>query len=127
MKIAVFALCFFALAWPLAGAGAQTATYQTSQAGPLSLTFAQDGTVSGTYPQYNGKLQGKLIGKDRIEGTWWQTKGFSDDVKCDKETKGTVYWGKFVLLEDADEKGFHGMWGSCDEEPDEAWTGKLSN
>ncbi|HZT87655.1 MAG TPA: hypothetical protein VFA12_06780 [Stellaceae bacterium] len=107
-------------------AGAQTkATYDTEQAGPLILEFGKDGSVTGEYPEYQGHIKGTLKGTDRIDGTWWQSKAASDDVKCDKEMNGTLYWGKFTLIENADQKGFHGMWGSCDHEPDDPWSGTL--
>lgn len=101
------------------------AVYEAGDAGTLTLEFAKDNTVSGNYSNYGGQVKGTLKGSDRIDGMWWQKEAASDDVKCSKEVNGTSYWGKFNLIEDADHKGFHGMWGSCDEEPNEAWNGKL--
>jgi uncharacterized protein (DUF2147 family) len=115
-----------ALCWLHGPAAAQAkATYDTEQAGVVTLEIAPDGTVTGEYPKYQGHLKGTLKGKDRIDGMWWQADGYGDDVKCDKPMNGTLYWGKFTLIENADEKGFHGLWGSCDKEPDDPWTGTL--
>lgn len=107
-----------------APAAAQTMTYDTDS-GPLTLTFQPPSHVTGVYPDYGGQIKGTLTAKNRIEGTWWQTKAASDDTACKTEVNGTRYWGKVVLLEDADEQGFHGRWGSCDGAPDGDWVGKL--
>ena len=121
------AAALIALSWPVALAAAQgaKATYDTNEAGPLTLEFGPDNTVTGEYPDYGGHLKGKLQGNDRIDGEWWQAKGYSDDEKCDAEHNGTHYWGKFTLLENADHKGFHGMWGNCDKDPSDPWSGTL--
>lgn len=127
MRLLLYAtLTAFALSSPLASAQAQTkATYESEQAGTVTLEFQADNTVTGVYPKYTGHLKGTLKGTDRIDGNWWQDQGYSDDDKCDTPMNGTSYWGKFTLIEDADQKGFHGMWGSCDKEPSDAWSGKL--
>lgn len=122
----IAALAVIGLAGFVSFAQAQTkAVYEAGDAGTLTLEFAADNTVSGNYSKYGGQVKGTLKGTDRIDGFWWQTKGASDDVKCSKEMNGASYWGKFTLIEDGDRKGFHGMWGSCDEEPNEAWNGTL--
>lgn len=124
--VAYTALAAFAMSWPIVSAQAQIKmTYESKQAGTITLEFQADNTVTGVYPKYTGHLQGTLKGTDRIDGNWWQDSGYSDDVKCNTQMNGTSYWGKFTLIEDADQKGFHGMWGACDKEPSDPWTGKL--
>jgi hypothetical protein len=96
-------------------------TYQSDEAGMVTLQFQKDGTVTGVYPEYSGHLKGRMTGANRIDGTWWQDQGYADDEKCNTAINGSLYWGKFTLTEDADGKAFHGMWGSCEDEPDEKW------
>ena len=123
-RIAALAALVFAGSLALAQAQSK-ATYEAGDAGDLTVEFGPDNTVTGSYTNYGGKIKGTLKGTDRIDGTWWQTKAASDDDKCSKQMNGTSYWGKFTLIEDADHKGFHGKWGNCDEEPSDAWNGKL--
>jgi len=124
MIVQIVAVGLACLVWPVlarAQALPPTMSYESDEAGTVTLQFQKDGAVTGAYPQYTGHLKGRMTSANRIEGIWWQDQPSADDEKCDTAINGSLYWGKFTLIEDADGKAFHGMWGSCDDEPDEKW------
>lgn len=80
-----------------------------SDFGPLVLSV--DGrTVTGHYPDYRGRLLGKVSPSGRYEVTWLQP---DSEVRCEKPQLDTHYWG-LVTWETDGQGGLRGQWSYCD-------------
>ncbi|MDF1792797.1 MAG: hypothetical protein P1U88_12850 [Thalassobaculaceae bacterium] len=92
----------------------------SSDYGPLTLNVTQDGTVSGTYPEFDGRIIGtfhpELV---QISGFWLQD---ASDLPCAEERGGTAAWGR-VSFELVGSERLLGVWSYCDRELDgrQAW------
>ena len=93
-----------------------------SEFGPVNLTIdTGTGDVIGTYPKFDGKIYGKLLPANTIDGFWVQPKG---DHPCQIQRHGSYSWGRLVFENPA---GGHlnGSWSYCDGEPARPWKGHI--
>jgi hypothetical protein len=81
-----------------------------SDFGPVAITVLEDGEVEGTYPDYDGRLVGRLTGDGTIEAIWSQPES---DVRCGVAKDGSHFWGRVRWAIAADGR-LEGRWGHCD-------------
>jgi|GEM_PF-4355068 len=87
----------------------------SSDFGPLTLRVAGDGRVSGTYQDYDGRIDATYHPELRlIAGYWLQP---TADTRCAAPRDGTDAWGRVEFsLEGGDR--LLGVWAYCDGELD---------
>ena len=105
------------------GPGAHDSQWRTDF-GPLTLSVDEDGTVSGTYPDYDGRVVARLESDARtISGHWFQPES---DQPCASARDGTRAWGRVVWWLEGP-LDLVGRWSYCDSDPEEArsWNGEF--
>lgn len=98
----------------------------TSDYGPLVLAVADDGSVSGSYPEHEGRIIAVLDPNGAaISGHWLQE---SSERPCSNEREGTPAWGR-VWFEFAGSDRILGVWAYCDDEIDgsRTWNAGLTD
>jgi hypothetical protein len=96
-----------------------------SDYGPLVLRVASDGTVSGSYPDYGGRIIAALDAEGAsISGHWFQDES---ERECSERRDGTRAWGR-VWFEFSGGDRIRGVWAYCDEALDggRAWNARLT-
>lgn len=104
-----------------ARAGEKNSLWATDY-GEVTLTVADDGKVTGSYLDYDGRLLGELIG-DEVSATWIQP---TSEKRCDRPLLGSFYWGT-VKWKVADTGLMTGVWSYCSNSlgSDGVWNGRL--
>ncbi|MBF0342005.1 MAG: hypothetical protein HQL95_13740 [Magnetococcales bacterium] len=91
--------------------------------GPVKLRVESDGRVNGTYPDYQGTLEGDLD-NNRMDLYWYQPKS---DVRCHRPKGGTHYWGRVHWRVSGNR--LSGSWSYCDRSQGSGgqWNGHLTS
>lgn len=108
---------------PSAQAAEVSSTWST-EFGKLDMTVTDGLRVSGTYPDYRGRVRGTLSESGEIYVYWLQPES---GVRCQTEVYGTYYWG--IVLWDVQANGdLEGRWSYCDEAigTQGTWNGRLT-
>ncbi|NJL99173.1 MAG: hypothetical protein HC924_10360 [Synechococcaceae cyanobacterium SM2_3_2] len=85
------------------------------------MTIQQQGSsVTATYTQDNGRIEGTLIGN--VWEGFWSEDGSAQ--RCDTPINGRYHWGRIRFVFDGN--AFQGTWSYCGEEPTRSWTGTRS-
>lgn len=74
--------------------------------------------VAGTYEGGSSFVAGALV-KRLLEGVWYKPRSAR---ACATEREGTRFWGRIRFTFVSDTR-FEGVWGYCEEEPTQSWTG----
>lgn len=94
-----------------------------SDFGPLTIKVSDDnGSVTGTYPKYQGVISGKVVGKD-IVGYWMQPSG---EKACPIALGNTKFWGRIVFKEPDANNMMAGKWSYCDGQPTAVWNATVT-
>lgn len=86
--------------------------------GDATLTQTDD-AVTGTYSQDNGRIAGKVTGK-QLTGYWGED---SSNTKCQVKRLGTFYWGRIAWALTNHDTAFEGEWSYCDGPMAGKWSG----
>lgn len=89
-----------------------------STLGPLHLQVGADGRVSGTVPQHQGTLKGRISPEGDLEVLWFQA---ASAKPCSRQREGSVNWGRVVWQPSPDGTRLKGRWAYCDEPLGGAW------
>lgn len=82
------------------------------------IIFQQsDSDVSATYTQDSGVLEGKMS-NNVLTGYWIEE---TSNRRCDTPRNGSYYWGRIVFVFEG--SSFTGLWGYCEDQPKDSWTG----
>lgn len=68
--------------------------------------------VTGTYPKYQGRLQGTEVAPGVVTGYWSQPKS---SQPCPTQWNGTYAWGRFVITK-FNQATMAGQWSYCNAE-----------
>lgn len=96
-------------------------TWDTSE-GQMTLEWADHVTISGTYDQDGGRIQGNVEGNLQELNGYWIENGSSQ--RCETEKQGSFHWGRVQFTLNEDDSEFDGQWSYCEADPDSSWTGK---
>ncbi len=81
----------------------------------------QSGKISGTYTQDNGVIIGWIDDEYTFNGYWIEDKA---NQRCSTPRNGRYYWGRVRLnFYNSSFPAFNGLWGYCNSEPTNRWTG----
>ncbi|NGZ25563.1 MAG: hypothetical protein G8345_01590 [Magnetococcales bacterium] len=116
------ALLLFACLASMSGLADGSSQWQ-SDFGPLSLTVENDVDVSGSYPKFQGTLEGFLSSEGNLEMTWFQP---TSEVRCQEKKERTYYWGR-VIWQVLPGGILKGKWSYCNATPGSGgkWNAKL--
>lgn len=120
---AVAALLVAAGVYHLTTPAAEASRWDTDF-GPVEILVAPDGGVSGRYPDYDGRIEGRLLpGTGIVEGRWFQP---DSAEPCADTRQDTRAWGRLVWRFDGTDAVL-GNWSYCDAEPAAGrnWDGRL--
>lgn len=82
------------------------------------MNFRQAGNqVTGSYATDRGEITGNMNG-NIFTGYWIED---ASAERCSSAKNGRYYWGKIKFQFDGNK--FSGVWGYCDKEPAQKWTG----
>ncbi|MFD2262551.1 hypothetical protein ACFSM5_06600 [Lacibacterium aquatile] len=90
--------------------------------GTITLTISDDLKVTGTYPEYDGKILGELR-EGEITATWIQP---LSERRCDRPLLGSFFWGT-VQWKLYDNGSMTGIWSFCTAPlgSEGAWNGRM--
>ncbi|MBF0416848.1 MAG: hypothetical protein HQL86_01175 [Magnetococcales bacterium] len=93
--------------------------------GPVKLRVEGDGRVTGSYPDYQGSLEGELLDHHQLDLYWFQPRS---DVRCNHSRGGTHYWGRVYFRIVGGER-LSGEWSYCDRRAGSGgkWNGYLTS
>lgn len=94
-----------------AGAASKDENSWDTEFGRMSFRIAPDGSVTGEYPQYSGRLKGKATRDGLIDAVWIQP---SSKRTCATQLEGSSNWGR-VQWKVVDNKYLRGGWAYCDD------------
>jgi hypothetical protein len=82
----------------------------TSDFGPLTLTFGDNGSLTGNYTQYSGVINGNWSG-GTLNAYWIQPRS---DRQCAQPRGNSYFWGtvRWTLQPNG---GLAGAWAYCDQ------------
>ncbi len=87
----------------------------SSDYGPLTLTVAEDGSVTGLYPEFDGRIVATFHTDLRLIAGYWQQA--RSDAPCRSDRDGTDAWGRVEFHLEGDARML-GAWAYCDGELD---------
>lgn len=87
----------------------------SSDYGPLTLTVAEDGSVTGLYPEFDGRIVATFHPDLRLIAGYWQQA--RSDAPCRTDRDGTDAWGRVEFHLEGDARML-GAWAYCDRELD---------
>lgn len=90
--------------------------WKTSE-GDLFLNHAGE-NVTGIYTKDNGEVVGRFRG-NVLTGYWIEN---ASNRRCSSPKNGRYYWGRLRLAFMGNK--FQGVWGYCEDEPRQSWTGQ---
>ena len=95
--------------------------------GPLIFQVLSDGSFTGNYsftPWENGKIYGNL--NDHNFSGYFTEDAIDDEStdKCNKEYRGSFYWGTLEFEFNDEFTEFKGHWGDCADAREYIWKGK---
>ena len=104
-------------------AGDTAASDWKTDFGPLQLQ-QQGAQLTGSYPNYKGKIKGNLNDKGTLNGHWVQP---SSELKCKKPKEGSFHWGT-LTFRNMTSKRFTGVWAYCDRKAGSGgkWNGQFA-